>query len=80
MTCFGSGLGKIMQTAATQLPIRQESNQLRENCAALVHEPLWPPSNWRPAPVAVQIAAAKIRRKPLRANTLLEFAKYFTGH
>jgi len=71
----------VPSDTTAKLAIRQKTQQLREDRAALVHEPLSAAakaSPWSQTPFKSR--QGKKRCKPLTIKALSEVAKYFTGH
>jgi hypothetical protein len=75
------GISVVPSDTTAKLAIRQKAQQLREDGAALVHEPLSAAANlvFR-GQSAFKSRQGKTRYKPLTAKALSNSAKYFTGH
>jgi hypothetical protein len=76
-----SRISAVPSDTTAKLAIWQKAQQLREDRAALVHEPLSAACQgrfWSQSPFKSR--QGKKRRKTLRFKALRETAKYFAGH
>src|ERR1039458_7422841 len=70
-----SRISAVPSDTTAKLAIRQETQQLGEHRAALVHEPCRTPQSWSLEPVAVQIAARQISSQTADGQGLIRLCK-----